>query len=202
MNDIHDAHDDWQALAEVWRQQPGSTIDTAALLREVHRRGRRLRWTVASELATAGFVLVACAWIMLSPGWVDAPRGVIVALMAIVLGFQAWALWIRRGQVREGGLDVNAMIALDIRRTRTTLRYWRVSAWVGLAMWLGLYAVTWSMLVEPSWDDAVMLRKLLHSVVATGFVGLGAAAWAWWWGRRNRLRLARMLRLQDELRQD
>ena len=42
MNDVRNSRDDWQALADDWRQQPGSAIDSAALLQEVRRRGRRL----------------------------------------------------------------------------------------------------------------------------------------------------------------
>lgn len=201
MNEVHDRQDDWQAMAKAWREQPGSRLDTDALLKEVRRRGRRLRWALVSEVATMAVVLVLCGRVLLSPDVSHFTRLVVGVLTAMVLGFQGWALWIRRGQVRDSGRDANAMIALDIARTRTTLRYWRVSTWVAVAMWLGLYAVAWSTLASPSPGDAATLQKLVHSVMATGLVGFGAAVWAWWWSARHRRRLASMLSLRDELQQ-
>jgi len=201
MNDIHDKHDDWQALASDWRQQAGSRIDTDALMHEVRKRGRRLRWALLSEMATLAFTLALSGWVWLSPKLSHEPRLLIGALAIGVLVFQGWALWIRRGQIHDGHLDAAALLSLDIQRTRTTLRYWRVSVWVAVAMWLALYATLWAGLAAPVPGDVGMLRKLMHSVVATSLVGVGGAAWAWWWSRRHLRRLDRMRQLRDELEQ-
>lgn len=207
MNDVRNSRDDWQALADDWRQQPGSAIDSAALLQEVRRRGRRLRWMLASELATTAFVLGLCAWTLSSSGSPGNLRILIGLLVAIVLGLQAWALWIRRGQLRDQTLDAQAAITLDIRRTRTTLRYWRVSTWVAVAMWLALYAAAWVGLAWPEVialgpGDQVSQRKLIHGVAASGAVGAAAAVWAWGRCRQLRRRLERMLTLRAELQED
>lgn len=200
MNDVEHQGEEWQTFANDWREQPGGKPDADALLRGVRRRGWRLRWNLASDLATAAFVVALCLWAMRMntglPDWVFA------ALMTVVLVFQGWALWIRRRQARDSGLDANALVALDIRRTRTTLLYWRISIWLGLALWLALYAVTWSAHVSPWPGDNVTLRELVYSVLASALVGPGFAMWAWWWSRRNRRRLTRMLELRDELERD
>ena len=199
MIDIDNNRDDWQRLGEDWRTQPTIAVDIDALRAEVRKRGRRLRVALVNEVI--GFALTAalCLWVLASPQRLVAP-GLIVGLLVAVFGFQCWSLWIRHQQVRDSGLDATAMVDLEIARARTSLRYWRVSVWLALAMWMALYLFT---MLGGAWEAGdVVVRKLFHSLWAVGLVGVGSAFWAWGWGHRTRTRLARMLRLRDELRQD
>jgi len=123
--------------------------------------------------------------------------------MVILFGFQCWSLWSWRRQVSDSGLDAMAMVELEIERSRISLRYWRVSIWLAVAMWVALYAL--AMLgVSASGADTgdVVARKLVHALGAVGLVGIGFALWAWWSGRRTRAHLAKMLALRDEMRRD
>jgi hypothetical protein len=93
------------------------------------------------------------------------------------------------------------MVDLEIARARTSLRYWRVSIWLSVAIWLALYAL--AMLGAWGGDanaGVVPADKLAGSLVGAGSVGIGFAAWAWWRGRRPRARLVRLHGLRDELR--
>ena len=193
MNDIehpHDQHpqDDWQGLADDWREQPVSRVDVDALLRGIRQRGRRLRWAVASELVGTAAMLGVAAWATRSPAWTGSFALLMGALIAAALMFQAWSLWARRRQVWNGDRDLVAMVELDIARAQTTLRYWRVSIWLSLAMLLALVGLA---------ADKAMSGLPVIWIPATGF-----ALWAWWRCRHIRERLASMRRIRDELRME
>ena len=195
-----DKPDDWLALGEDWRAQPGSAIDVDALRNEVRRRGCRLRWALVNELVAFAMAMGLCLWVLLS-GRAGLAPAVVIGLMVLLAGFQAWSLWIRRRQVGDSDLDARAMVDLEIARARTSLRYWRVSIWLSVAIWLALYAL--AMLGAWGGDASagvVPADKLAGGLVGAGSVGVGFAAWAWWRGRRTRARLVRLHRLQDELR--
>ncbi|MDQ3205901.1 MAG: hypothetical protein M3Q40_05235 [Pseudomonadota bacterium] len=198
MNDLQHEPDDWATLGEDWRAQAASRVDAGALLDEVRRRGSRLRRALVLELATAAAALGLCAWVLLDPETHPAYRLLVAALATVVLVLQGWALWIRRGQIRERGLGPEALVELDIRRARTTLRYWRVSTWATLVVWLVLYAFS---LVGAVSNDAALAGTLYASLGATAVVVVVAAAWGWWRGRMLRQRLQRMRRMQAELRE-
>ena len=195
-----DKHDDWEALGDDWRAQSMGTVDVDALRDEVRRRGRRLRCALISELFGFALAMAVGVWVLRSEPAGMAPA-VIIGLLVVLACFQGWSLWIRRRQVRDSGLDARAMVDLEIGRARTSLRYWRVSIWLSMAMWLALYAVAmlgaW---VADANADAVLTHKLARSVVAAGSIGIGFAVWAWWLGRRTSARLARLRGLRDELR--
>ena len=195
-----DKPDDWLALGEDWRAQPAGTIDVDALRDEVRRRGRRLRWALVSELFGFALAMAVGVWVLRSEPAAMAPA-VIIGLLLVLAGFQAWSLWIRRRQVRDSGVDARAMVDLEIARARTSLRYWRVSIWLSVAIWLALYALAmlgaW---VADGSADVVLADKLAGSLVGAGSIGIVFAVWAWWFGRRTRARLLRLLGLRDELR--
>lgn len=194
-----DRHDEWQALGDDWRAQATRTVDVEALRDEVRRRGRRLRWALISEVFGFALALAMGVWALRSDPGGMAPA-VIIALLLIVAGFQGWSLWIRRRQVNDSGLDATAMVDLEIDRAQTSLRYWRVSIWLSVAMLLALYAAA----MLGGWEsdanaNAVMADKWTRSLVAVGSIGIGFAVWAWWLGRRTTARLARLRWLRDEL---
>ncbi|OHE84714.1 MAG: hypothetical protein A2579_03240 [Lysobacterales bacterium RIFOXYD1_FULL_69_11] len=196
MNDIEHPQnqhpqDDWQSLADDWREQPVSRVDVDALLRGIRQRGRRLRWAVGSELAGTLAMLAIAAWASRSPAWNGSFAVLMGVLIAAALVFQGGMLWARRNQMRDIDQNLASMVELDIARGQTTLRYWRTSIWLSLAMLLVLYAVAGS-----------ASEKVLPGVFVGAFPGLGFAVWAWWRCRGIRLRLARMRRIRDELRME
>ena len=194
-----DKPDDWLALGEDWRAQQGSTLDIDALRAEVRRRGRRLRWALISELFGFALAMALGVWVLMSePAGVAS--AVIIGLLVIVTGFQGWSLWIRRRQVGDSGLDASAMVDLEIDRASTSLRYWRVSIWLSVAMWLALYAVAMLGARVANGNADGVTDKLAGGLVGAGSVGIGFAVWAWWLGRRTRARLLRLRALRDEMR--
>ncbi len=197
-----DKHDDWQALGDDWCRQATSAIDIDVLRQEVRKRGRRLRWALVNDLFGFAFAVGLSVWVMLT-GRAGLPHAVIIALVVTLCGFQGWSLWIRRRQVSDSGLDAIAMVELEIARARTSLRYWRVSIWLAVAMWLGLYAyAVVSGFTLPVGSGVTDARKLFLGLWAGAATGVCFALWAWWLGRRTQARLARMLWLREELRQD
>lgn len=195
-----DKPDDWLALGEDWRAQPGSTIDVDALRAEVRRRGRRLRWAMAHDFAGFALAMGLCLWVLLS-GRAGLTPAVVIGLMGVLGGFQGWSLWSRRRQMGDSGLDARAMVDLEIARARTSLRYWRVSIWLSVAIWLALYVL--AMLGVWATDanaDAETAHGLAGALIGAGSVGIGFAVWAWWLGRRTRARLLRLHGLRDEMR--
>lgn len=200
-NDMHDdLPGDWQALGEDWRAQAISAIDIDALRREVHKRGRRLRWALANDLLGFAATIGLSLWAMLT-GRAGLPHAVIITLIVTLCGFQAWSLWIRRRLVGDSGLSAAAMVELEIARARSSLHYWRVSIWLGVAIWLGLYAFVLQDGFPLSLDHGVIVaRKIIVSLGVAATTGLGFALWAWWLGGRTRKRLKRMLSLREALR--
>lgn len=193
MNDIQHTQDYWQSLGDDWREQPASRVDVEALLHGIRQRGRRLRWAVGSELAGTGAMLGVAAWATRSPEWAGNFPLVAGALIAAALVFQLWSLWARRGQVRDLALDLVAMINLDIARAQTTLRYWRVSVWLSVAMLVAMLAAAVTGAVH---------ERIWFGLLASAVPGLGFAAWAWWRCRRIRELLTGMQQIRDELQQE
>ena len=194
---------DWQSLGDEWREQTVSTLDVDALRTEVNRRGRRLRLAMINEVVMCVVALALCAWALRHPGRADIAPAMVIGAMLVLAGFQAWSLWIRRRQLGDRGLDAAAMVALEIERARTSLRYWRMSTWVTLGLWVGLYAAVLSDVMAPELLDPRPLgqfNKWVGSLVGGAFVLLASALWAWWLGRRTGARLVRLRRLQDEMR--
>lgn len=196
MNDIEHPQnrhpqDDWQSLADEWREQPVSRVDVDALLRGIRQRGRRLRWAVGSELVGTLAMLVIAVWASRYPIWSGSFALLMGVLIAAALVFQGGMLWARRNQMRDIDKSVVSMVELDIARAQTTLRYWRISIWLSLTMLLVLYAMA-----------GLASDKALLGVLLSAFPGLGFAVWAWWRCRGIRLRLASMHRIRDELRME
>lgn len=197
-----DKHDDWLALGEDWRAQPGSGVDVDALRAEVRRRGRRLRWAMAHDFAGFAIAMGACVWALQS-GRAGLMSAVVVGMMVVLVGFQAWSLWSRRRQVGDSGLDARALVDLEIARGQTSLRYWRVSIWLSVAIWLGLYglAMLGAWVADANADaDAVTADKWAGILAGAGSVGIGFAIYAWWLGCRTVARLQRLRQLRDEMR--
>lgn len=199
MNDMRD----WQSLGDEWRGQTVSRVDVNALRAEVDRRGRRLRWAMVNEVVMCIAALALCLWTLRHPGQAGIAPAVVIGAMLVLVGFQCWSLWIRRRQLGDSGLDAGAMVALEIARARTSLRYWQMSTWVALGLWGGLYAVAMLDIISPEFRDprpVYPLGKWIGALGASAVVLLASALWAWWLGRRNRARLARLSRLQAEIR--
>ncbi|GAB2626601.1 hypothetical protein [Novilysobacter erysipheiresistens] len=193
----------WDALAADWRAQPTAVVDVDALRRDVTRHRRRIRAWLALEILLTTVGVGVCAWATLG---IDPPLfspSALAVTIALLLGFQGWSLWIRRRQVRDSGLDVRALLALERDRISTSLLYWRVNSWLAVAMWVALFGLLLAGVLAP---DAIALpmtpRQAALSLAINIPLVLGLAGFAWWWCRRSRSRLARVQALQDELDAD
>lgn len=194
-----DTAGDWQSLAAQWREQPVATIDLAALRVEARSHGRRLQLALAVEVL---FTVVLVAYIgraMLAPELPGRLLGLFAAVILVLLGYQAWSLWIRRRQLRGPGLDARALLSLEIDRARTSIHYWRYGIWIGVLMLAALWAAVPSM-VLPQADDELM--RVIGGWLGGALATVGCAAFAWWRGRHLRARIARLQALRDELGRD
>ena len=132
---------DWQTLSDAWRGQATPTIDMDALRRDVGRQGRYLRRMLALEVGCTALLVLLFAWAMT---WEQNTLFdyLLFGIGAVVMvAYQGYVLWIRRRELSDTGLDAQALLDLEIRRARTTHRYWRVGMWLGLAIWLVLYVL-------------------------------------------------------------
>lgn len=185
---------DWQALGDAWRGQAVPAIDADAIGREIRRRGRRLRWLVASEAVLTVLMVALCIWITLRPDTSAMDRAVFLGLGAGLVVYQISVLWLRRRQLRDDGRSVADLVDLEIRRTRSGITYWRISLWSGMALWLALSLVVW-------FDASDTLRAGFWIMIAINApIMLGAAVFIWWRGRQSLARIARFEALRDQLR--
>lgn len=185
---------DWKALGDTWRGQAVPTIDVDAIGREIRRRGRRLRWLVASEAVMTVLMVALCVWIVLQPGTSTMDRTVFLGLGVALVVYQIGVLWLRRRQLRDDGRSVADLVDLEIRRTRSGITYWRISLWTAMAMWLALSLVVW-------FDASDALRAGFWLMVAINApIMLAAAVFVWWRGRKSLARIARFESLRDQLR--
>lgn len=190
----------WDTLAADWRAQPTATIDVDALQRDVTRHRRRIRAWLALEIVLTTLGIGVCAWATFRTDPPLFSPSALAVLVASLVGFQGWSLWIRRRQTRDSGLDVRALLALERDRIATSLLYWRVNAWLAVAIWVAISGLLLAGAVAP---DAIELpmtpRQAGLSMAINAPLVLGLAGFAWWWCRRGRARLARVRELQDEL---
>ena len=193
-----DVNHDWQALGLQWRDQAVPGIDLDAIGREVRRRGTRLRWLVAAETLASVIAVVLCAWVALRPGLTMLEQAIFVGLAVVVVVYQLAILWLRRRQLRDGGMDAVALVDLEIQRSRTGISYWRVSAWVMFAMWLGIYGAMLYASADPK-GQPIYGNLLFLTVFYVPWI-LAAALFAWWRGRRSLARIARFESLRGQLR--
>jgi len=194
-----DKRDDWSDLQAAWQAQPTTAPDLAGLQREVGRRVRRMRVLGVANLLVAGIALGNCVRALRLHDRVPLPVPLVIALMLVVAGYTGWALWQRRRQWRAVALAPHALVAFEHARTQTTLRIWRVSTWLGLAVWLALslnalYVMQYGAARQPpyTWAIVIGLNALVVLVCATlgGFLG-----------RRLRRRLLRLQAMQRELQE-
>ncbi len=198
------ANSGWEALAADWRAQETAKIDVDGLRREVTRRGCRLRWWLGVEVLFTTIAIGVCVWATLRlEGPVFSPMAALVVI-ACLLGFQGWSLWIRRRQVRDSGLDVRALLALERDRIKTSLQYWRVNTWLAVALWCVLCGILMYVLVAPAGHggSGMSPKQLMASLLVNAPLMLGFATFAWWRCGRDRTRLERLQALQDELDTD
>ena len=196
----HQGNVGWDVLAADWRAQPTAAIDADALRRDVTRHRRRIRAFLALEILLTVLAIGVFAWATFrtDPSLFSPPA--LAVMVASLSGFQGWSLWIRRRQIRDSGLDVRALLALERERIATSLLYWRVNAWLAVAICVAISGLLLAGVLAP---DAIELpmtpRQAGLSMAINAPLVLGLAGFAWWWCRRGRERVARVRELQDEL---
>ena len=192
---------DWQSLTAQWREQPINAIDLSALRVEARSRSHRLRLALAAEVLFTVLLVAYIGRAMLTPELPGSVLGLFAAVIVILVGYQAWSLWIRRRQLRDKGLDAAALLSLEIDRARTSIDYWRYGTWIGVLM-LVVLAVAVASMVLPQIDDPRELERMVGGGVGGAVGAVGCAVFAWWRGRQMRARIARLQALRDELDTD
>ncbi|UHQ22956.1 hypothetical protein LVB77_20285 [Lysobacter sp. 5GHs7-4] len=191
---MSDTNFDWAALGDEWRAQPDAGIDVERLRADVRKRGRSLRRALLGEVLLTLAILAALVWLIVQTETGDPMRTILVAMIPISIGFQLWSLWLRRRQLRDDGLDVAAMLELEIGRVNASLRYWRHGTWSALLLMLAVFAFA---LVDA---QPKQIGGLVGGAVGGGLGALFSAAMGWFKHRSGRRRLAYLRELQAQLR--
>ena len=189
---------DWQALSETWMAQAAPGIDLEAVRREALRRGRSLRRKVWGEVAVVALYVVFCVHVLLTRETELIEKILFSSLTVFLVVYQAYFLWLRRGELSDAGLDVNSLVDLELRRCRTTIRYWRIGMWTGLALWIVLYGVMLVGMLTDGPRGVVfgLVGGLLANVLMMPALGLFGV----WRTRQEQARIARYRELQGQLR--
>lgn len=193
----NDSGGEWLAMGEQWREQSVTCVDVDALRRESRARGRRIRVALALDLLATLVGTAFATWVLFKPAESMAAKVMMVMMIAFVLPFQAWSLWLRRDQLGRNDLAAPSLVALEIARARTSIVYWRWGVWISVAMgvlmtpvWMGVFGEM------PAAKAAALVRAQL---LLGGGVTLAMAVFACWWTARARARIARLGSIQDEL---
>jgi hypothetical protein len=189
---------DWQALSDTWRNQTTPSIDLDALRREVGKQGRYLRRMLALEVGTTVLMVAFFAWALMRPENTLFERLLFGVGSAVMILYQGYVLWIRRRELSDTGLDAQALLDLEIRRANTTHRYWRVGMWLGLALWLVIYAALMVGL-QQGWDKS-QVAGLAGGLAANVLVFPLAGIFGHWRCRQATQRRVRYQQLLEQLR--
>ena len=189
---------DWNGLAAEWQAQDTPPLDFDALRRESRRRGFWLRLTVVTEVVLTLLTLVACLVVAFQDAAEGTPRAALVGLAGLLAVYQAAMVWLRRRQWSAAGGEADALLALEIRRARTVIRYWRWGMWTCLALWVAIYAyfvagllADWHPRILAGWMGALMVNVVLIPLMG---------AYGVWRSRQAMHRITRFQALRDQLR--
>lgn len=189
---------DWHALSEAWMAQPAPGVDLEAVRREALKRGRSLRRKVWAEVAMVVLYAFFCGYVVLVHDSHRFEKIVFTALGVFLIVYQAYFLWLRRGELSDAGMDVNSLVDLELRRCHTTVRYWRIGMWTALAMWGGLYLAMMAAMQSDGPPGFVfgLAGGLLANLVVLPACGLFGV----WRSRQEQARIARYREIQKQLR--
>lgn len=188
---------DWRQLGDAWRLQPVLAPDIDALRREARRRTRRMAALSAIDVvATLAGAATATWFIRLEPGLTVAEWAV-AALVAVAVAFTGWTGWSRRRLWRDDGLGAEALLALEMRRARNAIHYWRLNTVLMSAILaMVLLAATAQ---SQGWIPVPGARgwwSVLAGVLPLLLVSIALDRWR---GSRLRQRLGALQALADEL---
>lgn len=189
---------DWDAMGSDWRGQAVPNIDVDALRAEAAQQGRRLRRTLVLETLLAACSMVFLGWIALRPDARPIETWFLGGMALLMLPYQAYVIWLRRREWSEAGLEVDALLDVEIRRCRTTLHYWRFGMASVMVIWLGMHGAMWltMWLAGPLELVTDLVNLQVGYAVMIPLVGLFGVRRC----RQVRARLARLAELEAQLR--
>ena len=189
---------EWDAMGSDWRGQAVPTIDVEALRVEATQQGRRLRLMLVLETLLAIASVIVLGWIALRANAKPVETWVFGGFALVMVPYQAYIVWIRRREWSEAGLEVDALLDVEIRRCTTTLHYWRFGMWSVMVMWLVMHGAMWLGIVLD-WPQE-LVTDLMNLHVGAGltipFVGL----WGVYRSRLARARGRRLAAMVEQLR--
>lgn len=181
---------DWQAVADLWREQDVPADLGVRLLRRVKRHTRLMWATVIGEvLILTGFAVFTYGYV--SRG-VTAGGSVVLALLwGMALGLTVLAHRNRSGLWRAAAADGLAYLDLMERRARGKVRAARVVAGASV-----LQAALVAALVVAR---GVAFEEVLPQVALAALVCL---AWSAWYGRRAHREAEQLTTLRAQMQSD
>lgn len=190
---------DWGSLSEAWRSQPAPGIDLDAVRREARQRGRSLRFKFWTEIVTAAVFTVCCAVIVVWPDSDLFQRLLFGGMGLFLLGYKSFMLWLRRSELSEAGLDVQSLVDLELRRSQSTLHYWRTGMWSAVVLWTVLYVVM-MIGISQGWPRH-HVSGLAGGLIANILLLPACGVFGLWRCRQERARILRYRDLRDQLRE-
>ena len=193
MNQTNVELDHWRLLWQAHAEGP----DAAAIRARVERETRlRKVLLVAPVLVTVAVGGAMIAWAVAAPS-IESVAFAVESWLFIVLVWVA-ALWIDRGTWRPLGNTTSAFLDISIRRCRSDISGLRLA----VLLYVGQFAV---ILVLHYYLETARPPELFTAwpVIALGWIGFPMfLAFVFWYGRRKRNELDRLLALRRQLTED
>ncbi|MEP4890942.1 MAG: hypothetical protein ABJV04_13010 [Aliiglaciecola sp.] len=129
---------------EQWQQsfqQSTPQVDAQKLVSQVSKMHKRETLKALIDLVAGVMVSVFCVYVIIYH--IDTTIGqLFVAILApIPLAFSIWAYRLRKSASVEYSLDIHQLLQFKRQKLIKQVQYWRVSAWVVIGLWLGLFVV-------------------------------------------------------------
>lgn len=145
---------------------PAARREAWQRLAEAHAlRNRREKRVTMIELVLGSVAFGLCLYTAALPGLDLIARLAWVALALLAAGFSLWAWRSRRRHWTQTTPAPAELMALEERRLDHRLRYWRLTAWIVCALWVGLGAIAALAAMQPAGPGADLERLFLAPVL-------------------------------------
>jgi hypothetical protein len=187
---------EWEDLGKVWRREQPVHVEAERIARRV-RAHTRMMWLVSlSEIGLLLGLAMMSRW-YLGQSVTAAKIIVLVIVWILNLGFEAFAIWNRRGTWRADSATTVAYLELTARRAQSKVRAARFAAVAALFQGAAVVALIWVQSAVGGQFDSrrVLVASGLATVLAAGY-----GAWSLWYqrvGRRELQAVAAARRLLD-----
>ncbi|GAA6184034.1 hypothetical protein [Aliiglaciecola sp. NS0011-25] len=159
---------------EQWQQafqQNTPKIDVHKLALQVARNNKREKLKAWIDLITGCGVSVFCVYFLLVYADTTLGKLLFAALSPIPLVFSLWAFRLRQSQPFEHSLDINQLLEFKRKKLSNQVYYWKVSAVILTALWLGLVGFAGLSFIKQGGESLWLTQVILQTLVLAGTWG-------------------------------